>query len=99
MSASPPEPPPHKKHTAKKANYQPDPYNVNGYQKYENGQYWFHNISNTQWKENPEAWKRLIKKTIIDYLVCLIMSEKKTKARTDEYEIYCKTANAYINSH
>ena len=97
--SNPPKPPPRKKHTVKKANRQPDPYNVDGYQKSENGKYWFHNISNKQWKEKPVAWKRLIQKSIIDYLGCLIMSENKTKGRTDEYEIYCKAADTCMKSH
>jgi len=91
----PPQPPPHKKkHSAKKA----DPYTIVPYQKYENGKYWFHNITDKQWAEKPKAWKQLIAKTIPDYLSCLIMSGKISKERTDNYEIYCKDVNAFLDS-
>ena len=102
MSANPPKPPSYKKkHSAKKADRAPpvDEWSIAGYQKYKNGKYWFHNISNKQWKEKPEAWKQLIKRSIIDYLGCLIMSENKSKGRTDEYEIYCKAADTCMKSH
>ena len=91
----PPQPPPHKKkHSAKKA----DPYTIVHYQKYENGKYWFHNITEKQWAEKPKAWKQLVLKTIPDYLSCLIMSGKISKERTDNYEIYCKDVNAFLDS-
>ena len=58
---------------------------------YKNGKYWFHNITDKQWAEKPEAWKWLVAKSIPDYLSCLIMSGIISKERTDNYEIYCNT--------
>ncbi len=102
MSVNPPKPPAYKKkHSAKKADHAPDPYTIAPYQKYENGKYWFHNITEEQWAEKPEAWKNLVAKTIPDYLKCLIMSAISghiSKERTDNYEIYCKDVNAFLDS-
>ena len=101
MSASPPKPPPYKKkHSAKKADRAPpvDEWSIAGYQRYKNGKYWFHNITEEQWAEKPEAWKKLVAKTIPDYLSCLIMSGIISKERTDNYEIYCKDFNAFLDS-
>ena len=99
-SANPPTPPIRKKHSAKKADHAPpvDEYSIAGYQKYKNGKYWFHNITDKQWAEKPEAWKKLVAKTIPDYLSCLIMSKEISKERTDNYEIYCKDVNAFLDS-
>jgi len=104
MSANPPKPPTRKKkHSAKKADRAPpvDEWSIAGYQKYKNGKYWFHNITDKQWAEKPEAWKKLVAKTIPDYLSCLIMSGMSgniSKERTDNYEIYCKDVNAFLDS-
>ena len=79
-----------------------DEWSIAGYQKYKNGKYWFHNITDKQWAEKPEAWKKLVAKTIPDYLSCLIMSGMSvniSKERTDNYEIYCKDVNAFLDSH
>lgn len=100
MSVNPPKPPMRKKHSAKKADHAPpvDEWSIAGYQKYKNGKYWFHNITDNQWAEKPEAWKKLVAKTIPDYLSCLIMSKEISKERTDNYEIYCKDVNAFLDS-
>ena len=104
MSANPPKPPAYKKkHSAKKADRASpvDEWSIAGYQKYKNGKYWFHNITDKQWAEKPEAWKKLIAKSIPDYLSCLIMSAISghiSKERTDNYEIYCKDVNAFLDS-
>ena len=101
-SANPPQPPPYKsrrKHSAKKADHAPDPYKVSHYLKNKNGKYWFHYITDEQWAEKPKAWKTAIQRSIPNYLGCMIMSGNISKEGTDEYEIYCKAANAYADSH
>ena len=101
-SANPPQPPPYKsqrKHSAKKADHANDPYKVSYYLKNNEGKYWFHYITDEQRVEKPKAWKTLIKRSIPDYLACMIMSGNISKKGTDEYEEYCRTANAYADSH